>query len=424
MRRRERANVVVLSSEEKYCYAKAAFDPVIDYLAGLSSPAFYAALQSWREIVRNGMKQSGVCSTDATAGPDENSGSDDVVDDESDSDAVSEIEPADLIDTMRMIREMEQHDHNRSVAGAESRHAPDGNQQHSVDVKPNSHSSDRSSFTAMKTLTQTWEPKPDPLTTESASPKQSSLLTKAAVKPNNLLTKASAKQKHPLTKAIAHLKKKKSKSTTAARKNDKIEVLQLPIAKPRHNQLKKLKQARMQAEKKPQTLAAITLPDKKVPVLSRVLEWVYNTSVVKHVREILVNYPVTMTDEFMGARSARSRRLYVHSEEFDYNFVVPKHLVTKLNAVVEEERNKRSKPSYFANDSESEHSEGTTNEIIASFSDGSPKFTSGAVYRIKEFYNVRAKCEAWFEDMKWLLSTKWANMLDTPELFDEETDSD
>ncbi|KAG2780259.1 hypothetical protein PC129_g7696 [Phytophthora cactorum] len=208
MRRRERANVVVLSSDETYCYAKAAFDPVIDYLAGLSSPAFYAALQSWREIVRNGMTQSGVCSTDATTGPDENSGSDGVVDDESISDAVSEIEPADLIDTMRMIREMEQHDHNRSVAGAESRHAPDGNQQHSVDVKPNSHSSDRSSFTAMKTLTQTWEPKPYPLTTESASPKQASLLTKAAVKPNNLLTKASAKQNNPLTKAIAHLKKK------------------------------------------------------------------------------------------------------------------------------------------------------------------------------------------------------------------------
>ncbi|KAG3062050.1 hypothetical protein PI124_g22731 [Phytophthora idaei] len=80
------------------------------------------------------MKQPGVCSTDATTGSDENSGSDDVVDDESDSDAVSEIEPADLIDTMRMIREMEQHGHNRSVAGAESRHAPDGNQQHSVDV--------------------------------------------------------------------------------------------------------------------------------------------------------------------------------------------------------------------------------------------------------------------------------------------------
>ncbi|KAF1790971.1 hypothetical protein GQ600_20192 [Phytophthora cactorum] len=162
-------------------------------------------------------------------------------DDESDSDAVSEIEPADLIDTMRMIREMEQHDHNRSVAGAESRH--DRTATSSTVLI------DRSSFTAMKTLTQTWEPKPDPLTTESASPKQASLLTKAAVKPNNLLTKASAKQKNPLTKAIAHLKKKTIKITTAARKNDKIEVLQLPIAKPRHNQRKKLKQARMQLRK-------------------------------------------------------------------------------------------------------------------------------------------------------------------------------
>ncbi|ETN09164.1 hypothetical protein PPTG_11189 [Phytophthora nicotianae INRA-310] len=43
---------------------------------------------------------------------------------------------------------------------------------------------------------------------------------------------------------------------------------------------------------------------------------------------------------------------------------------------------------------------------------------------MNEFYNVCVKCEAWFDDMTWLLSIKWVNMLDTPELFDEETDSD
>ncbi|ETM01486.1 hypothetical protein L917_01942, partial [Phytophthora nicotianae] len=81
--------------------------------------------------------------------------------------------------------------------------------------------------------------------------------------------------------------------------------------------------------KKTRTLAAIKLPDKKVPVLTRVLELVYNTSDVEHVREVLTNYPVIMTDDSMEARATRSRRSYVHSEEFDNNFVVPDHLVTK-----------------------------------------------------------------------------------------------
>ncbi|ETI47091.1 hypothetical protein F441_06298 [Phytophthora nicotianae CJ01A1] len=43
---------------------------------------------------------------------------------------------------------------------------------------------------------------------------------------------------------------------------------------------------------------------------------------------------------------------------------------------------------------------------------------------MNEFYNVCAKYEHWFDDMTWLLSIKTADMLDTPELFEEETDSD
>ncbi|KAG6956462.1 hypothetical protein JG688_00011409 [Phytophthora aleatoria] len=103
--RRERANVVVLSSEEKYCYAKAAFEPVINYLAGLSSPAFYVALKSWREMVQNGMVHLGAYSADATTVPDEDTGSyeSNDFDDDLVSDTVSEIEPSDLIDTMKII---------------------------------------------------------------------------------------------------------------------------------------------------------------------------------------------------------------------------------------------------------------------------------------------------------------------------------
>ncbi|KAF4148136.1 hypothetical protein GN958_ATG02669 [Phytophthora infestans] len=64
MGRHERASVVMLSSEEKYCYAKAAFESVIEHLAELSSPAFYAALECWRGIARDGISQSEACVSD------------------------------------------------------------------------------------------------------------------------------------------------------------------------------------------------------------------------------------------------------------------------------------------------------------------------------------------------------------------------
>ncbi|ETI52393.1 hypothetical protein F443_04430 [Phytophthora nicotianae P1569] len=87
--------MAVVFFEEKPNYAKGAFEPVIDYLAGLNISAFYRALQP----------------RDATTAPHEDSGSDEIVHGGLDSDTVSEIEPADLTDTMGMIREMEQHDH-------------------------------------------------------------------------------------------------------------------------------------------------------------------------------------------------------------------------------------------------------------------------------------------------------------------------
>ncbi|KAG3184449.1 hypothetical protein PC128_g13747 [Phytophthora cactorum] len=43
---------------------------------------------------------------------------------------------------------------------------------------------------------------------------------------------------------------------------------------------------------------------------------------------------------------------------------------------------------------------------------------------MKAFYEIRRKCDAWLADMDWVLSSKWESMLSTPELFDEETDTD
>ncbi|KAG6958933.1 hypothetical protein JG688_00010316 [Phytophthora aleatoria] len=100
------------------------------------------------------------------------------------------------------------------------------------------------------------------------------------------------------------------------------------------------------------------------------------------------------------------------------------HLVTKTDAVVEAEKMKQKGSNYFGNDSASDHPEGTTKEITAFFPGGTPKFTSGAVYRMKACGEIRRKCDAWLADMDWALLTKWENILAAPDQFDEETDTE
>ncbi|GMF23939.1 unnamed protein product [Phytophthora fragariaefolia] len=143
----------------------------------------------------------------------------------------------------------------------------------------------------------------------------------------------------------------------------------------------------------------------------------------------------------MNSRVAHSKHDHVYADNYDYNFVIPKNLVLKLNAVVKAERKKRSKSKYFNQSADDNHPEGTTEEIIAYFPDGTPQFTrfvvikllfcslccmmrctqccllcfvlycclvllSTAVYGMNEFYNVVRKLDAWKEDVDWLLSTK------------------
>ncbi|POM78836.1 Ubiquitin carboxyl-terminal hydrolase [Phytophthora palmivora] len=81
-----------------------------------------------------------------------------------------------------------------------------------------------------------------------------------------------------------------------------------------------------------------------MPMLSRLLDWANETGDRYHVSDISENYPVITSDDFAGARAARIRREYVRNRDYDYNFVIPEYLVTKLDAAVEGERRECYKP--------------------------------------------------------------------------------
>ncbi|RLN10476.1 hypothetical protein BBJ28_00022180 [Nothophytophthora sp. Chile5] len=97
LRRNERGNNVVLSSAEKFCYAKAMFDPVITHLKHLPSHKFYAALDVWRKVVGEVMEgEEG--QSDATSIADET--------DSGDSDALTVMDPSEIIDALDVMTAM------------------------------------------------------------------------------------------------------------------------------------------------------------------------------------------------------------------------------------------------------------------------------------------------------------------------------
>ncbi|ETO59253.1 hypothetical protein F444_22376, partial [Phytophthora nicotianae P1976] len=80
-----------------------------------------------------------------------------------------------------------------------------------------------------------------------------------------------------------------------------------------------------------------------------------------------------MDDDFMNTRVAESCRSAVSTEDFDYNFVIPKSLVIKLKAVIQAERNKRPKSKYF--NTEGEDTDSNNEAIVAYFPGVTPRFT-------------------------------------------------
>ncbi|KAG2999753.1 hypothetical protein PC120_g20857 [Phytophthora cactorum] len=215
-----------------------------------------------------------------SAASDESAESDGFIDG-SESDTSSEITPADLIDTMNLIRQLGEDGDGEYAAAA------------AVSTPPLS--------------------KQEPTEHQRGSPDHKNLLTKAVVH----------------TKAV-----KSSKQAT--RTHGQIYVLRFPQAKPRHNQRKRKKQARLETSSKPQKLAAIARPDK---------------------RRTVSELPSHHGRRLLGARSARCQRSYVCPNDYDYNFMIPKHLVIKLSAVVGAEKMKRKGSDYFDNNSESDHPE-------------------------------------------------------------------
>ncbi|TYZ67067.1 hypothetical protein PybrP1_010497, partial [[Pythium] brassicae (nom. inval.)] len=82
------ANVVVLSSNEKYTYAKVVFEPLLDHLTQLSSLEFYKQLASWEGVVTKALADLDDDTGAAAAAGDHSSDNTTLLDTDTDSESV------------------------------------------------------------------------------------------------------------------------------------------------------------------------------------------------------------------------------------------------------------------------------------------------------------------------------------------------
>ncbi|KAG1697985.1 hypothetical protein DVH05_015469 [Phytophthora capsici] len=97
LHRKERANQVVLSSSEKYSYAKAMLEPLLEHLSCLSSTDFYQELSAWKDTVEIGLNR------EVNGNRDDGSSNED----DDDQDDFSSLDPLEAMETAKLMDELE-----------------------------------------------------------------------------------------------------------------------------------------------------------------------------------------------------------------------------------------------------------------------------------------------------------------------------
>ncbi|ETP28716.1 hypothetical protein F442_22015 [Phytophthora nicotianae P10297] len=92
LKRKEQANMVVLSDTEKYARAVAVFEPLIEKLCTLSTIDYYQQMSKWKAVIENNIAESGAETTSATTVAQGDSDSDSFLDQLDYADAMAIIE--------------------------------------------------------------------------------------------------------------------------------------------------------------------------------------------------------------------------------------------------------------------------------------------------------------------------------------------
>lgn len=285
LRRRERSNMVVLSSPERYTLANAMVEPLLEHLSSLSNINFYKELQLWGKIIKDGL----MCRTSTSS-------EETTCDDEDDSDG--------LLDSVLAIEEL---DVNETISKLEKAQAD-------ADVFPDDN--DRVLSVAHAPRSELQLPTID-ISTQS----QTTLLAS-----------------QPAPDAAAVSSKPTDESSTGQVAVNNVELLRMPSPQPRNTTRQRAGVKRSFAGTR---MAAVSVASDVTVTVEEIVHWASNTGGLETVKEAIEAYPVRMTDPFLVARQPKCHVAEESLSACVYNFVVPSAMVNKMQSVLTAERSKQ-----------------------------------------------------------------------------------
>ncbi|KAL3656714.1 hypothetical protein V7S43_018378 [Phytophthora oleae] len=369
LRRRERANQVVLSSAEKYSFAKAMVEPLLEHLSSLGSAEFYDELQAWKSTVEEGLRL-GESRAKASVEP---AYTDDDEDDDLDQRMASTIDPADAMATAKLMEALEIENMDDVTDGLIS----------GDDIAP-----------TQLAKVQREETQEHKITSSDSSRADGHDEPTAGIPPNG-------EDVHD--------------EETVPRQ---VDIINVPKPKRRNRSRSTPTQLR-QTKNSPgaSRLAVHKYPSHLTVRLDELVTWARNTPNMKHVLTMMEKYPVQLTDAYLRLRVIKCQWEAMRNADYMHPFVIPVDLTRSMEAAITTARKEQREPDKL--DARLSQ-QGIVLDIVATIDPKIWKFCSRYVNAMTVFYRVKAKAKSWVEDRKWL-EGNWTKLDSVIDLFAKET---
>ncbi|KAG1713189.1 hypothetical protein DVH05_000909 [Phytophthora capsici] len=413
LRRQERGNVVVLSSEEKYTLAKSVLEPVLSDLQGLSSVDFYKELKKWESIVKTMMGKR-------TSSPAKDASGTDTDNENPDFESTGSDEPIDLAELELMEHSIEDED----LAFLERKKL--------TLPSPATLTPAPAVMTlASEELASEHPPKGCPQPTAAEMPLSAFAPATYAAFEDTSLSQISlgdldiSENSQRIIDEVDDAAEGKKVDATSPKQS--ASGVELNIPKPVRGNARKKRRQNWSAVAAMPRYAVIEYPQELTATVSDVITWANNTPRLKDVADVLEKYPCIMNEQTLRGRSRRVKEItQTKAKSYCYSYIIPEDFVISLQAALDYFRSRQ------FGDREAKK---TVVDLTCSPDSAKEKtlavwvtpelepFLSDCVCAMTTFYRIKKTCASWVDDVSWILQD-WSKVTGRPvELFALETGS-
>ncbi|GMF22248.1 unnamed protein product [Phytophthora fragariaefolia] len=394
----KRAKHVVLSSGEKYSYAKAMVEPLLQHLSDLSSADFYQELYAWKETMEVGLRQVKSRSANHAARTCDSNNDNDSGDEGDgntiEEDAFSVLDPAEAMATMYLMNALE---------------TATSNSSDELQIKLN----DDGVVTKTEVSNSNVDDDDDEVSPTQVTGEKMAYILK---RDNDNDENASCQPEPEEAKISAAINKdddliksnqKPNPKVPLARQVDIINVPKPPRRGRARTTLRQLRQTKLTSG--PDRVAVQNYPSDLTVSVDQLIEWARCTPNLKHVMELLQKYPVQLEDAYLRVRAITCQWELVRPKDYMHTFVTPLDLAKKLQAAITTARHEQREPGELE---DCVKAQGLVLDLVVSID---PK-----LWRFSGFYSVKRKIRSWLDDRKWL-EQDWRSIDSDVDLFASQT---